>query len=69
MSPTRHPKNFLARHHDEEPTDLAVPERREIVAETAMVFGTDAARELASYLGLTLADAADEIERLRAHSY
>ena len=52
---------------DEEPTHLAEPDRRELVAEAAMTFGEAAAGELAAHLGLSLADAAGEIARLRHH--
>lgn len=50
---------------DDEPTDLAEPDRREIVAEAALTFGEDAARELAAHLGGTLADCREAIEALR----
>ena len=37
---------------DDEPSDLAEPARHELVAEAALVFGEEAARELAGRLGV-----------------
>ena len=67
MSRAETPKNIEARPADE-PTHLAEPDRREIVAEAAMTFGEAAAGELAAHLGLSLADCAAEIGRFRQHS-
>lgn len=38
-------------HHDDE-TDLSEPARHELVAEAAVIFGEEAARELAGHLGV-----------------
>lgn len=48
-----------------EPSDLSEPSRRELVAEAALTFGEEAARELATHLGVTFADCRADIEALR----